>query len=107
MRKLFDFLAILFNVLTVIGGGYAAVILVKSVDNISRYDAPDFSSVIAISYLLIPYCLARTFRSLADRAAADVEIETAPCPACLSQIPFSASVCRYCQEKLIPVGDEA
>lgn len=104
MRSFLRFWVAIMNIATLVGGIYAAITLLLSIRNIVIDREPDFSSVIAISFVIIPYCIARALAALADILPIDAppNENIAPCPACLSDVPLSASKCRYCQTTLIP-----
>lgn len=107
MRPYFNFLAGLCHVLTILGGIYAAIVLFGSLYNIAYRDIPDFSSVIALSFAIIPYLLGRAFQSLAELAKQyePADREVAQCPACMGLVPYSASICRHCHSELIPLSE--
>lgn len=50
-----------FYLLTIIGGFVAAWVVFVSIKNMAIAGGPDFSSVIALSFPIIPYCIARAF----------------------------------------------
>jgi ribosomal protein L40E len=100
MRQNFRTLANICHGLTVIGGVYAAAILLTSLHNITSEGLPDFSSVITISFVILPYCIGRVFEALAARESIDDSHSL--CPACHSIIPDAATKCRYCQSTLNP-----
>lgn len=105
MREMYWTLANICHGLTIIGCAIATYVLYLSFSNMSVGGGPDFSSVIALSFVIIPYCAGRVFESIAARPPEVDKNSMTPCPACRSYVPKSATKCKHCHTDLLAISD--
>lgn len=103
MLEIWRTLANISHVATILGCAVASYILFASIVGMGSNGGPDFSSVIGLSFVVIPYCAGRTFEALAARPVDEDKYDNSPCPACKSSVPKAATRCKYCQSTLIPL----
>lgn len=104
MREVWWNLADLCHVLTIIGCGVATWILFVSLNNTAISSMPDFSSVVGLSFVVIPYCAGRVFESVATRPPRINKDTHSLCPACRRYVHNAATRCMHCHAELTPIA---
>ncbi len=106
MREIWWNLADICHGLTILGCAVATYLLFGSLFGMGTGGGPDFSSVIGLSFVVIPYCAGRVFEGVAARPLKVDTSKVAPCPVCRSFVPKSATRCKHCQIVLIPMASD-
>ena len=105
MREIYYLLANICHVLTLLGCAFAAWVFFLAFGNMATGQGPDFSAVIGITAVIIPYCAGRVFEAIAARPAMVDKYTMTPCPACRSFVPKAATRCKHCHTDLLAVPD--
>lgn len=103
MREIWWNLADICHGLTIIGCAIASYLLFASMTAMGTGGGPDFSSVIGLSFVVIPYCAGRVFESVGSRPLKVDSSKMAACPECRSFVPKAATRCKHCQSTLVPM----